>query len=220
MHEVPQHFKKAIIVPIPKGLKDNYRGISLLPVLSKVYEQLLLDWYSETEITRVNHLQTACQPRGSSLQTTTLLREVISYNTSRGNNVYVALLDTQKAFDSVWIDALFYKLNAMGCNQALWRILYFYYTDFQGCVFTVRKQSDWFDILVGVHQGAPFSMKMYTTFNSDLLDLLCRISGKATIPGINVPVCAPAYADDIAVVAIYKPALQNMLDVAYSHSCR
>ena len=41
---VPLHFKKGIILAIPKGwknalLQDNYRGLTLLPVLGKVYEK-------------------------------------------------------------------------------------------------------------------------------------------------------------------------------------
>ena len=54
IQSVPSHFKKAIIIPVSKGkdkdptLRDNYRGISLLTVLSKVYEQLLLVWYNDS----------------------------------------------------------------------------------------------------------------------------------------------------------------------------
>ena len=40
-------FKKGVIVPLPKGnkdkcIKDNYRGIMLLPVISKVYEKCVI----------------------------------------------------------------------------------------------------------------------------------------------------------------------------------
>ena len=44
-HNVPLHFRKATIVPIPKGQhknimhKTNYQGITLLSVIGKVYEK-------------------------------------------------------------------------------------------------------------------------------------------------------------------------------------
>ena len=31
-------------------------------------------------------------------------------------------------------------------------------------------------------------------------------------------VCCPAYADDIALVAIHMPAMQAQLDIVYQHS--
>ena len=45
---IPVHFRKGVIVPIPKSDKDrcskeNYRGITLLPVFYKIYEHILSD---------------------------------------------------------------------------------------------------------------------------------------------------------------------------------
>lgn len=61
---IPQH-KHGIIVPIPKGtdkdysLQDSYRGITLLPVLSKLYETLLLrqsePWLNTPSMTYKQH---------------------------------------------------------------------------------------------------------------------------------------------------------------------
>ena len=44
---VPKQLEKGVIVPIPKGdkdkgLKDNYRVITLLPVISKVFEECII----------------------------------------------------------------------------------------------------------------------------------------------------------------------------------
>ena len=77
--------------------KDNYRGIYLLPVLSKVYEQLLLDWFDAT-LTLPNRLQGAAHQGFSSLHSTMLLSEVINHNITNGSSVYVTLLDVGKAF--------------------------------------------------------------------------------------------------------------------------
>jgi hypothetical protein len=99
---VPVHFKQAVIIPIPKGKgrdminKDNYRGISLLPVISKVYEQLLLDWFND-DVREVNELQGAAHKGCSSIHTTMILREVINDNLQHAGSVYVTLLDTQKS---------------------------------------------------------------------------------------------------------------------------
>ncbi len=43
-----------------------------------------------------------------SLMITLLVREGVSHNREGGNDVYVVLLDAKKAFDTVWIDGLFF----------------------------------------------------------------------------------------------------------------
>ena len=92
---VPDQFKKAVIVPIPKSkdkdllIKDNYRGISLLSVLAKLYEKLLLKWYELHCAPQINELQGACKEDSSSLNTSLILQESISTLHHEGNFVYV-----------------------------------------------------------------------------------------------------------------------------------
>ncbi len=42
--------------------------------------------------------------------------EKLSYNLERGSDVYVVLLDINKAFDNVWIDGLMYRLFEIGID--------------------------------------------------------------------------------------------------------
>ena len=43
--------------------------------------------------------------------------------------VYVTFFDTKKAFDTVWIDGLFYMLYVRGVRGKLWRLLRSAYMD-------------------------------------------------------------------------------------------
>ena len=45
--------------------------------------------------------------------------------------VFVAYFDVAKAFNSVWIDGLFYQLRLMGISGKEWRMLYASYTEFR-----------------------------------------------------------------------------------------
>ena len=116
---IPDQLKRAVIIPIPKGKnkdltnKDNYRGISLLPVISKSYEQLLVEWFDD-DVGSFHHLQGAAQKKCSSVHSTLLLREVVHHNVSMGSNVYVTLCDARKAYDTVNYDCLFYQFYRMG----------------------------------------------------------------------------------------------------------
>ena len=131
--------RKGIIVPIPKGKKDrtlpdNNRGITLRSVLGKVYDKILLkradDWFQAI----MHDQQGANRTCSSSVNTAMILKETISYNRNRGKTVYTALLDTKKAFDTVWQNGLFYKLRQYGMDRKLWRILKNVYDGFQCAV--------------------------------------------------------------------------------------
>ena len=52
-------------------------------------------------------------------QFTVITRDYITHNRVNGNTVFVAFLDTRKAFDSVWIDGLLYKLYQKDIDSKL-----------------------------------------------------------------------------------------------------
>ena len=60
-----------------------------------------------------------------------LLQEVVAYNLSKGENVHVAFLDIKKAFDTVYILELLYKLYKLGMKKTIWKIVQDSYKNFQ-----------------------------------------------------------------------------------------
>ncbi len=145
-----------------------------------------------------------------------MLQETIAYNRDRGNTVYVTLLDTKKAFDTVSYYGLFWKLLRSGCDPTIWEIMWRLYENFECSVYVHGVTSQPFSISQGVHQGAPMSMKMYTFVNNDLLESLQHIGS-----GIGqIFTSCPTYADDISLISLYKPVMQQMLQIAYVHSCK
>lgn len=72
---------------------------------------------------------------------------------NKGNTVYVAYLDTRKAFDTVWIEGMLYRLWEEGLNVKTWRLIKDAYTDFQCAVHIAGETGEWFSPARGVHQG-------------------------------------------------------------------
>ena len=220
---VPKEFKRGIIVPIPKGTKDatimkNNRGITLLSVIAKLYEKLLNarfePWAVETEI--IHNLQGAAHKGYSSIHTTWLLREAISSNREQGSTVYVALLDTASAFDTVWINGMLVKFYKTGVDGKLWRLIYNFYDHFQCTVKVGGSMSPWFYAEQGVHQGAIWSMLLFEVAYNELIHTLCNSKLGCQIE--RVVSSNPTYADDIAIVSCSKQNLQALLDIANSYS--
>ena len=223
---IPPHFKKGVIIPIPKGskdptIKDNNRGITLLPVLSKIFENVLIkyrdQWFCNSDYP-LHELQRAGRSGCCSMNTSLLLREVIAHNVENGSSVYVCMLDARKAFDSVWIDGMLFKLLQKHINPKLFKLLDCYYQDYYCAVSVGGKLSNYFSIRQGVHQGAPIAMYLYTLFIDDLLHDLCDNCMTCKIGDINVG--TPAYADDLALTTLHKRQMQSALDTVYGYSCK
>jgi len=215
----PQVLKQGIIVTIPKGSKDsaipdNNRGITLMPVLGKVMDSLLLKqadgWINST----LDELQGANRNGVSSLETAACLQEAIAHSVNRGSSVYVALLDIRKAFDTVWHAGMFMQLYDMGMDRKLWRILRNCYTNFNCAVRVGSKLSTWFEAKQGVHQGDVFSMRLHALHMNGLMAQLWHICD-----GIKIGPVACGH-DDMAIVARSKSILQKKITVCTRHSSR
>ena len=112
-------------LPSSKYDKDNYRGVTLLNVIGKLFERIILNRsmsYFEN-LGFPNELQFAYQKSKSSVIASFILQEAILDSVENGSNAYSCLLDSVKAFDTVWIDGLFYKLYNIGIRGKTWRLL-------------------------------------------------------------------------------------------------
>ena len=115
---VPKILRRGIQIPLYKGkdlcyLEPNsYRGITLLSIFAKVFEMILWDriepwWDNEGVISR---LQGACRKGHSFAHTALTLQEALATSMETDRNCFVSNFDVSKAFDSVWIEGLFYRL--------------------------------------------------------------------------------------------------------------
>ena len=219
----PSHLKVGVIVPIPKGDKDvtvmeNNRGITLLSILSKVFDNVLYSRHSKwsDKSQPLDPLQGAGKSKCSSIHTTYLLRETICHNIERGNTVYVGLLDTKKAFDTVWVKGVFVKMYQTRMDPVIWRMLVLSYKDFICHVRVGSELSEPFTAGQGLHQGAHWSMHLFGRHYNDMLQELREENIGACIG----PVFSgnPTYADDVSIATLHKPLLQKLLDKAHAYS--
>ena len=217
--------KIGLLLPIPKAkkdssIKDNNRGITLVPILYKIFEKLIIHreslWLESTHVN--DEIQSSRKKGCSCLHTSFLLQETIALNRSNGSTVYTAFLDTRKAFATIWVKGLLYKLLEYGIDSRLYWLIKSAYTDYKCSVMINGEISEWFKPMRGVHQGAPMSMYLYTIFVNDLLRLI-KNSGHG-ISVLNHITTSPIHADDLALQAMYKPSLNISLSIVYDYSVK
>ena len=193
---------------------NSYRGITLLISPNKVFEMIIWHrmevWWEENSI--ISKLQGACKPDSSCVHSALVLQETIAAGLD-ANKVFVAYFDVTKAFDSVWIDGLFYQLHKKGVCGKIWRLLYTKYQNSRCRVRVNGEYSAWYPMTCGIHQGGFLSLLKYTAFIDPLITLLERSGTGCSVVGI--PSSPVGYADDMATCSISKNKLDQALDIPY-----
>ena len=166
-----------------------------MSVISKVYDSILFKRHEKWFKRVLCETQGVAQNNCSSLNTALMLQKAVYANTC----VYVALLDVKKAFDSVWINGMLYKLIKLGVDKRLLRIISDSYNGFQCTVRVCGLFSEWFIPKQSIHQGDIFSMFLYCVCNNDLLEELRDIPCAVKIG--NLKISGVGFADDISVMS-------------------
>ena len=204
-----------------KGNPDNYRGMTLLPVIYKLFERITLarmhTFIKVNGITFPDPLQGAYQKSLSSVNVTFSIQETIKYNRERGSKVIVCLMDHAKAFDLVWHTGLFVKLNELGICNKLWRLIINAYSHMSSSVLYKGQRSHNFDILQSSRQGSLWGAFFYLVLINPLIIKLRELDCGAYIGDMFSGV--HAQADDLALIATTKQSLQKMMNCCYSFSC-
>ena len=219
---VPAAFKTGYTIPIPKSPdKDitnpsNYRGISLLFIIAKVFEKSLA--VKLEEIIQLNPLQGSFHPGLSCLHTAFILQEGILSVREKKVKALVTFLDAQKAFDTVWHTGLFFKLRNKGCPLDIWRVIQKWYSSSSCAILWKGLPSRFIPIQQGVRQGAVLFPLLYSIYVDALLDELLD-SGLGVHIG-KTYIGAPMFADDLALLAADSTTLQSMLDIVYRYPQR
>ena len=135
---VSKSLKTGIILPLFKGKgakadnTDNYRGITLFATLCKIYEMILLNRLEKFAKQQAffSNLQFGFEEGVGCIEASFTILETTNHMLERGSKVFGCFLDVRKAFDTVWIDGLLYKLfTELGIEGKIWLAIKDLYTD-------------------------------------------------------------------------------------------
>ncbi|XP_063431682.1 uncharacterized protein LOC134714370 [Mytilus trossulus] len=218
----PLDWKTSVIIPLFKGGHKNktdpnsYRGISLTSCIAKIFEKSLYPRFDSLHIKFPHQSQMAYQKELSSIHASFNLQEPIRHYIERNSDVIVVLLDSTKAFDTVWHDALLCKLHKYGVTGDLWLLIDEMYSEMRSSVLFNGRLSRWFELKRGVRQGGVLSALLYLVY---INDLLCDIEdSKLGCVLLDISVSSSVQADDIALLSTTEKGMQHLINMCQTYS--
>lgn len=169
----PAAWKLAKILPFyKKGEKtdpSNFRPISLVNCLGKILEKIILSNLLPEIATLklIPNYQAGFRAGHSCVDLAAALRDTIIHKRSMKLHTAVCLLDIKKAFDSVWIAGLCWKLAYFGISRNLIGIITSFLSNRAAFVSIGNCNSPEFPIKRGVPQGTVLGPQLYNLYVAD-----------------------------------------------------
>jgi hypothetical protein len=211
---VPSQFGQGLLIPIPKDsgargiLKVNqFRGITISPVISKVFEHCILKLYKAYLYS--SDRQFGFKKNIGCNHAIFTVRKTIDYFVDNGSTVNMCCLDVASAFDRVNYRGLFLKLLDRGAPMNLICVLNDWYSKSECSVKWGNCISNAFSLAAGVRQGGVLSPILFSVYVDNILRKLdylgCHMYGLC--------VGSFLYADDLVLLAPSVEALQEMIAI-------
>ena len=166
-----------------KGSKDNYRSVSILPVISKIFEKLLCKQITVFIDPLLSKFQCGFRKGCGAQDCLLAMLEYWKSEVDKGKVFGALLTDLSKAFDCLSHELIIAKLNAYGFSLPALKLVQNYLSERQQRTKINQSYSLWEEILFGLPQGSILGPILFNIFLSDLF---------LVVRDVNFP----SYADD------------------------
>ena len=180
---------------------QNYRGISIISALPKIYDKVLSErlslWYKPREE------QAGSQPNRGCEEQILTLRLLIDIAQKTRKPLYICFIDYQKAYDKVNRLKLLQYLESHGCGSK------FLHAMKQSMESTGIINNEKFQTSTGVKQGGSSSCNQFTAYLDPTIDIVNSYGQDSWLNHLHLLL----FMDDTVLLATSRLAMQEKLNL-------
>ena len=179
--QFPDNWKMANVIPVFKGkdpsIVNNYRPISLLSCLGKVFEHCifkhLFNYLHGNNLISMN--QSRFTPGDSTTNQLVSIYHDVCTSLDNQRDIQLIFFDISKAFDKMWHKGLLFKLETVGIKGNLLSWFHNYLSNRKQRVVLNGKTPSWKSVNAGVPQGSVLGPLMFLIYINDIsINLSCK----------------------------------------------
>jgi len=205
LEKVPRKWKRGLIIKIPKkgNLREckNWRGVTLLSVVSKILGRIVIDRIRMGFDCRLRKEQAGFRSGRGTTEQIFILRNILEQVNEWQATLYINFVDFEKSYDSVHRNGLWMIMNQYGIPQKIINIVTGLYDGFECAVVKEDATSEWFELTTGVKQGCTIPGFLFLL----IIDSVMRNTVKEEGAGLRWKFTSKLedldFADDVALIS-------------------
>ena len=186
---------------------NNYRGISVINCISKIYDYILYNrlskWFTS------HREQAGAQPKRGCIEQIVTLRLIIDMCFRKKWKLFIAYIDFSKAYDRVLRNKLMLSLKRLGCGF----MMFFAIT----AMYKVTRSILGIAVItavIGVRQGSPMSCSLFDLFVNTLIT---KIKERCGNDGFLSWLHVLMLMEDTVILVTSRTKLVEKLNILYDY---